>query len=137
MRLNFWSRYDGLTFFETALAAYGPMGVTGGKGGKGDVILMGESFFVAPELHMDVGAKLAVIGSMICETCHTCSSPNATFPNGNRPQCVYQDLVPAGGSLNASLGLGESFCKEICYSYECAVGIPKLAQTPHRVCIGM
>lgn len=92
------------------LLADGPMGVTGGAGGTGDMLLVGESFFVEPELVVPAtgGARLSVIASTIATTNSLCQPANKTFPNGGRPQCIFEDRLPAtwgADGLSTAMGL--------------------------------
>ena len=96
------NHFTGLLFFETALAAYGPLGVTGGTSGSGDVVLFGLSFFVDPELHMaNDGARLSVVASTRAMTPNdgaqtACFLSNSSFPNSGKPQCIFPDQLSDG-----------------------------------------
>jgi len=117
--------FHGLLYFESALAAYGPMGVSG-SGGSGDVVLMGESFFVPPIFTL-TGSRLTVLASMHAQTDSLCAPPNSTHPNGGLPQCLVPDLVPLG--LPASLGLvqqAHDYLRAL-GKYDLAINYPALA----------
>ena len=89
--------------------ADGPMGVTGGEGGTGDLLLLGESFYAAPELTVPAagGARLSVIASTFAVTDSICQPPNSSFPNGGRPQCIFPDRLPAAwGADGLKTGTG-------------------------------
>jgi hypothetical protein len=123
--------FNGVFYMEAASAAYSAFNITG-KGGTGDVIVFGMSFFVAPTFSV-TGAGLSVLGSytnaggMVGDG--SCYPANKTVPNAGLPQCVIPDLLPPKTALSDSLALmaqAHDYIRAL-GEYDIAINYPELA----------
>jgi hypothetical protein len=123
--------FDGLFYMEAANGAYAAFNITG-KGGTGDVVLFGMSFFV-PSTFRVSGPQLSVVGTFAnageMVTDGSCYPSNKTAPNGGLPQCVLPDVLPPKSSLAATLLLiaqAHDYIRAL-GEYDLAINYPELA----------
>ena len=124
--------FDGLFYMESPSAAYSAFNVTG-KGGTGDVVMMGASFWTPSSTFAVTGAAMTALGSfsnsggMVSDG--SCYPGNKTVPNAGLPQCVLPDIIPPKMTVSDSLVLvaqAHDYIRAL-GEYDIAINHPELA----------